>query len=136
MEVISHSIQETKKLACEIAKKVKGGGVIALYGDLGSGKTTFTKYLVETLGVKARVQSPTFVLVRKYGTERLKINHVDLYRLVSREEVLDIGIEEILDDSKAVTVIEWPELIKDLLPVDTTSIHFEYLDENARKITL
>jgi len=136
MEVISHSIQETKEIANQLAHKVKNGGVVALYGDLGSGKTTFTNYLVDALGVKARVQSPTFVIVRKYGASGLKINHVDLYRLTSIEEVLEIGIEELLADKNAVTVIEWPELAKRVLPDGTISIYFEYIDENTRKITL
>jgi tRNA threonylcarbamoyladenosine biosynthesis protein TsaE len=132
MENITRSTGETKKLAFEIANKIKKGDVIALYGDLGSGKTTFTGYLVEGLGLKNRVQSPTFVVARKYGY----INHVDLYRLTREEEAKDIGIEEMMLDEGLVTIIEWPEIIEKLLPENTVKIYFEYLDENTRKITI
>jgi len=132
MEIITGSTEETKKFACEIAKKTKSGDVLALYGDLGSGKTTFTRYFVEALGFKNRVQSPTFVIARKYGN----VNHVDLYRLTSEKEVEELGLEELLADKKAITIIEWPELSEKLLPKNTSKIHFEYVDENTRKINL
>lgn len=132
MESITKSTEETKKLAIELAKKTKKGSVLALYGDLGSGKTTFTRFFVEALGLKNRVQSPTFVVARKYGY----INHVDLYRLTDEKEAKDIGIEEILTDSDSITLIEWPEIIKNILPEKTIKIYFEYIDENTRKITI
>ena len=132
MESITKSTEETKKLAIELAKKTKKGSVLALYGDLGSGKTTFTRFFVEALGLKNRVQSPTFVVARKYGY----VNHVDLYRLTSEEEARDIGIEEMLVDKNMITLIEWPEIINNLLPKETVKIYFEYIDENTRKITI
>jgi len=132
MESITKSTEETKKLAIELAKKTKKGSVLALYGDLGSGKTTFTRFFVEALGLKSRVQSPTFVVARKYGY----INHVDLYRLTSEEEARDIGIEEMLVDKNMITLIEWPEIINNLLPEDSVKIYFEYIDENTRKIAI
>lgn len=136
MEISTHSPDETKKLAIGIAKKIKKGDVIALYGDLGSGKTTFTRFLVKALGLESRVQSPTFVVVRKYVGDKLTLNHIDLYRLLSQEEAKDIGIEEILLDSETVTVIEWPEIIENLLPKKTIRINFKYIGENERNITL
>jgi len=132
MENITKSTEETKKLAFEIAKKIKPGTTVALYGDLGSGKTTFTRYFVQALGIENRVQSPTFVVARKYGD----INHVDLYRLTTEEEAVDIGIEEMLEDIDKITIIEWPEIIEELLPEETIKIYFEYIDENTRKITI
>lgn len=132
MESITKSTEETKKLAIELVKKTKKGSVLALYGDLGSGKTTFTRFFVEALGLKNRVQSPTFVVARKYGY----VNHVDLYRLTSEEEARDIGIEEMLVDKNMITLIEWPEIINNLLPEDSVKIYFEYIDENTRKITI
>jgi len=132
MESITKSTEETKKLAIELAKKTKKGSVLALYGDLGSGKTTFTRFFVEALGLKNRVQSPTFVVARKYGY----VNHVDLYRLTSEEEARDIGIEEMLVDKNMITLIEWPEIINNLLPEDSVKIYFEYIDKNTRKITI
>ena len=132
MENITKSTEETKRLAVELAGKIQKGSVLALYGDLGSGKTTFTRYFVEALGLKNRVQSPTFVVARKYGD----VNHVDLYRLTNEEEARDIGIEEMLFDQNSITLIEWPEIIENILPEKTIKIYFEYIDENTRKITI
>ncbi|MBU0535140.1 MAG: tRNA (adenosine(37)-N6)-threonylcarbamoyltransferase complex ATPase subunit type 1 TsaE [Patescibacteria group bacterium] len=132
MEIITHSTEETKKLASEIAEKTKLGDTLALYGDLGSGKTTFTRYLVESLGLKNRVQSPTFVIARKYG----HVNHIDLYRIISEKEVGDLGIKEMIEDENSIMIIEWPELAENLLPENTIRIYFEYVDENSRKIRI
>ncbi|MFZ2664209.1 MAG: tRNA (adenosine(37)-N6)-threonylcarbamoyltransferase complex ATPase subunit type 1 TsaE [Patescibacteria group bacterium] len=132
MEIITHSTQETKEFAGKIAKDIKLGVVIALYGDLGSGKTTFTRFLVEALGIRSRVQSPTFVIARKYE----KINHVDLYRLTTEKEVEDLGFKEMIEDKESITIIEWPDLAEKLLPKDTLRIYFEYVDENSRKIRI
>ena len=132
MENITKSTEETKRLAVELAGKIQKGSVLALYGDLGSGKTTFTRYFVEALGLKNRVQSPTFVVARRYGD----VNHVDLYRLTNEEEARDIGIEEMLSDQNSITLIEWPEIIENILPEKTIKIYFEYIDENTRKITI
>jgi len=132
MEIITNSTEETRKFAYQIAKKIKPGDILALYGDLGSGKTTFVRFLVEALGLKNRVQSPTFVIIRKYRN----LNHIDLYRLTSEEEVKDLGLGEILNDKDSITVIEWPELAEKILPVNTKRIYFEYVDENIRKIKI
>lgn len=130
MEITTNSTQETKKLAEKLAKNIKPGTTLALYGDLGSGKTTFTRFLVKALGSDSRVQSPTFVVARKYKN----INHIDLYRLTTKEEVRDIGIEEFLSDKEAINIIEWPELAEEFLPKDIIRIYFEYVDDEKRKI--
>lgn len=132
MEIITKNTEETKRLAFEIAAKIKPGITICLYGDLGSGKTTFTRFLVEGLGIENRVQSPTFVIARKYGY----VNHVDLYRLTSEEEVKDIGIEEMISDKDSVTIIEWPEIVENILPKEIVKIYFDYIDEDTRKIKI
>ena len=136
MEVSAHSPEETKRLAVEVAKKIKKGDVLVLYGDLGSGKTTFTRYLVEALGLKARVQSPTFVLARKYPGDSITVNHLDLYRISSQEEADDLGIDELIDDPESILVVEWPEFIEKYLPEKTIRIKFEYVEENERKIDI
>jgi tRNA threonylcarbamoyladenosine biosynthesis protein TsaE len=139
METLSKSTQDTKELARGLAKKLKPGDVLALYGDLGSGKTTFTAFLVEALGIPARVQSPTFVVVRKYegGKGLVKtVNHIDLYRLTDQREVEDIGIEELIAEKDHVAVIEWPELAEGYLPDGTIKIYFDYLEENSRRINV
>lgn len=137
MEVSVHSTQETSDLAYKIAERLKPGDVVALYGDLGSGKTTFVKYLAEALGMDSRVQSPTFVIARKYITEQGRIrilNHVDLYRLIHPREVDDLGLTELFTEDNAVTVIEWPELAEATLPSEVIKIRFRYLDESSRSI--
>lgn len=138
MEILSTSTAETQKLAQTIAKKVKPGMVLALFGDLGSGKTTFTTFLVKALGFDSRVQSPTFVIHRRYAKPSGKpidtIHHVDLYRLTSKEEVLDIGLPEMLQESHSLVLIEWPELAMDFLPQDVVKLYFTTIDETTRRI--
>jgi tRNA threonylcarbamoyladenosine biosynthesis protein TsaE len=137
MEILSKTTGQTKEFAGKIAEKVKPGDVIFLYGDLGSGKTTFTKYLVESLGVDARVQSPTFVIMRQYtgGSGKIKtVYHFDLYRLTSAEEVDDLGISEINKEPNSLIVIEWPELAEGMLETTPITIKFESIDEDIRKI--
>lgn len=139
MEVIVRSTEETRKLAEQLAKNTKTGDIIALYGDLGSGKTTFTKHLVEHLGSSSRVQSPTFVIHRVYESDNIKINHFDLYRLKSVYEVEDMGFEETLKDQNAVTIIEWPEVVERILEKYSDRLikmKFTYLDEDERKIEI
>jgi tRNA threonylcarbamoyladenosine biosynthesis protein TsaE len=139
MDVLSRSIEETKELAGSIAKKLKAGDILALYGDLGSGKTTFTSYLVHSLGIDKRVQSPTFVIARRYmgGKGDIStVNHIDLYRMESKKDLNDLGLEEIFDEPGAISVIEWPELVEDLLPKETIKIYFKYAGEDERKINV
>lgn len=138
MEILSKSTEETKKLAGGIAKELKPGAVLALYGDLGSGKTTFTTFLVHALGIEKRVQSPTFVILRKYSKDGgggiSNVNHLDLYRLQGAEEVLDLDIAEIFGEPNSITVIEWPEVVESFLPQNTKKIYFEYASDDERKI--
>ena len=159
MEILSTSTKQTQELACALASKIRPGMVLALFGDLGSGKTTFTGFLVKALGFDSRVQSPTFVihrLYRKHSTGSGKvpkkltgelflrnlpashlidtIHHVDLYRLTSKDEALVIGLDEMLQEPHSLVLIEWPELAMDLLPKDTIKLYFTTIDENTRRI--
>ena len=112
--------------------------IMIFKGEIGAGKTTFIKSLCEELGVEEKVTSPTFSLVNQYsyldkeGREQF-IYHLDLYRLKSKQEALDIGIEEILDED-TYCFIEWPELIEDLLPDNIVKISIEIVDDSSRKI--
>ena len=142
MDVLSRSTQETEELAKRLATQLKSGDVLALHGDLGSGKTTFTSYLVSALGIEKRVQSPTFVILRRYAAEGVgrsggevqAVNHLDLYRIQSREEVEDLGLSDLFSEPNSITVIEWPEVAEEFLPENVTKISFEYVDENTRRI--
>ena len=137
MAVITSSAKETKELAKKMAKDLRGGEILALYGDLGAGKTAFVQGLAQGLGIRRPVTSPTFVIIRPYKGAVLTLYHIDLYRIRDVGEVRDLGVEEILKDKKAVLAIEWPEKMESLLPrARTMKIHFEWLGENTRRITL
>lgn len=141
MEVITKSARETQNLGEEIGHKLKPKKIIALYGDLGSGKTTFLQGLAKGLGVKRRVISPTFVFVKEYPIfkkENLTANfyHIDLYRIEKLKEALHLGLEEMLADKKAIVVVEWAEKIKKMLPKKRIDIFFSYLRSNKRKIII
>jgi len=134
VEIISVSAQQTMEIARSIGDKLKDGDVLALSGELGSGKTCFTAGLAGGLGVsdQYRITSPTFTLINEYPG-RSKLCHFDVYRLNSAAEFEDLGYEEYFCGG-GVVVIEWAEKIAQLLPDDALQIHFEYLDENKRKI--
>jgi len=137
MEVSSKSTQETKELAEKLAGRALPKDIYALYGDLGSGKTTFTGFFVKSLGFDNRVQSPTFVIVRRYQRDTgsiKRVYHVDLYRLTKTAELVDLGLEEMFSDNEAITIIEWPELLEGRLPANSKKLHFSYVDENSRNI--
>lgn len=140
MEIKLNSTQETANLAQKLALTLKPGDVVALYGDLGSGKTTFTSYLVKCLGIPARVQSPTFVVARKYvglGNNKIAtVNHLDLYRLTKKEELNELGLHELFSELDSVTVIEWPEIADSFLPENTIKIYFDVINETARKVII
>ena len=115
MKIEITKIAQTKKLANDIAKKLKGGEVLALSGDLGAGKTTFTQYLAKALGVKGNVNSPTFVLMKIYETKKKPIRHLvhlDVYRLNSGDDLITLGLDEYLGKGDSVVVIEWTEKIE------------------------
>lgn len=136
MEIFTKSAKETKALGKKIAANLKGGAILALTGELGSGKTTFAQGLAKGLGIKQRIISPTFILVRKYDLGSKNFYHIDFYRLETgiEREVRNLGIEEIWNDPKNIVVIEWAEKIKKMVPENATWIEFKNLGENERKI--
>src|SRR5271163_4349724 len=107
---ISHNPVETESLGEKFGRAAQSGLVVALSGDLGAGKTQFVKGLARGLGISARVHSPTFTLINEYGGGRLKLFHLDLYRLETQAQILSAGIEEFLSPD-GVVVIEWAERI-------------------------
>ncbi|MCT4612702.1 MAG: tRNA (adenosine(37)-N6)-threonylcarbamoyltransferase complex ATPase subunit type 1 TsaE [Clostridia bacterium] len=116
----TYSEEETKKIGYEIAKKAKEGEVYCLEGDLGVGKTVFTKGFAEGLEITEHITSPTFTIVNEY-TGKYKFNHFDVYRIESSEEMEEIGFDEYIY-SDAITLIEWPSLISDILPSECINI--------------
>lgn len=158
MEIVTHSPRETQKLGEKISADLKPGSILALYGELGSGKTTFIQGIARGLGIKKRVISPTFVFIRQYGisfktprrcretasakappprwSKGSTLYHVDLYRINGATEAKGLGLEETFSDKKGIVVIEWADRIKEILPKKRTDIYFEYLGENKRKIKI
>lgn len=132
---ITKSSEETKDLARKIAKNLKGGEVLLLFGNLGSGKTTFVQGLAEGLGIKERIISPTFIIIRHHKLKDRVFYHVDLYRIESSKELEELGLNEILNNKENIIAIEWAEKLK-TLPKIRTEIYFEYISENEREITI
>lgn len=148
MQKIFHTknLKETQDLsekAVEITKKQskKNAAVLGLVGDLGGGKTSFTQGLAKNLGIKKDILSPTFILMQSYplSDKRLpwkNFYHLDAYRVKSSKEILKLGFEEIIKNSQNIVVVEWADIIKDIMPKNTLWVEFQWLDENERKITL
>ena len=126
-EFHTESEKETKAIAKEFAAELKPGDMVCLYGDLGSGKTAFSKAAIEALGVTGMVTSPTFTIVREYEG-KFPVYHFDVYRVHSEEDMFEIGYEEYFY-GKGVCLIEWAELIEELLPEKVYRIYLQYTDE-------
>ncbi|MBR3694053.1 MAG: tRNA (adenosine(37)-N6)-threonylcarbamoyltransferase complex ATPase subunit type 1 TsaE [Erysipelotrichales bacterium] len=133
MELRTANEMETMQLAEKLGNIVTAGTLITLEGDLGAGKTTFTKGLGKGLGIKRPINSPTFTIMKIYEGGRLPLYHIDAYRLEGLEQ--DLGFEEFIY-GEGVCVIEWYMFIEDLLPQDRLEIKIEYEGEDARKITI
>ena len=120
---VCNSLDDTKKAAEYFSALAKPGQCVALYGNLGFGKTTFAQYLIKILNPKIEnIISPTFNIIQTYPSEIAEIWHIDCYRLKSADEFYDLGIDEAF--SGCITIIEWPEIIEDLLPNSTIKINF------------
>jgi len=134
--MITHNRDETIKLGENLAKKLSKGDVVALCGDLGSGKTTFTKGIGKGLGIKdpSHINSPTYVLIKEYKG-KIPLYHIDLYRLDNLKDIEDISIEEYIYGD-GITVIEWAEKIQSLLPKEHISVKFIVRGEDKREIKI
>lgn len=159
MEFSANNLEETAKIAQDFCKSLKPKNtalVVGFYGELGSGKTTFIKYLADCLGIKETVQSPTFVIMKRYEIRstsnevRKDLNysnleprtpnfdfliHIDAYRIESDEEMLNLGWFDMVADPKNIICVEWPEKISGIMP-SHTKIYFEHVSENERKIKI
>ena len=129
-------IGATKRLATEIAGCSERGDVIALSGDLGSGKTTFARFFIRALGITGEVPSPTFMLAQLYETEGPTIWHFDCYRIGRSDEGFELGIEEAFKDG--ISLIEWPERISGRLPLERLDVELDFVtgSENSRSVRL
>ena len=134
MEFITHSPEETEKIGEALAKSLQPGTILAYRGDLGAGKTAFTRGLARGLGCKETVTSPTYTIVNEYLGGRLPLFHFDMYRLASSDDLWDIGWEDYLD-REGVCAVEWSENVADAME-DAITVTIEKLGENTRQITI
>ena len=138
-EFITNNVEETIKIAKDLAQELKPGQVIALSGNLGAGKTIFVKALAEATGIKETITSPTFVLLKAYDLDFNNIKkfiHVDCYRLDGAEDLADIGLQDYLEDPGALIVIEWADKLVNLPKDNLVSISIESLGGDQRKIVI
>ena len=131
---ISHNESETEELGSRLAAGLPNGAVVAMYGDLGAGKTAFVRGMARGLGLSCRVSSPTFTIVNEYLGERTLI-HFDMYRLSGADELFDIGWEDYLARG-AVCAVEWSENVEDAFFGDEVRVHIEKLSDSRREITV
>jgi tRNA threonylcarbamoyladenosine biosynthesis protein TsaE len=131
--VITRSPDETRIVGASLAAVILPGDVVSLSGDLGAGKTVFVQGLAASLGVMERVTSPTFTIHQQYEG-RFTLSHMDVYRLDSFQEVLDLGMEELMENS--ILVIEWGDAIAPLLPRRRLEVNLRTVDDGTREVTL
>ena len=151
MQKITNSEKETFEFAKTFAKKLKGGEVIGLIGELGAGKTIFTKGMAAGLGIKKNITSPTFVLMKIYqipnppgraphsGAGKSQISnicHIDAYRIKNARDITAIGAEEYFNRPDTVTIVEWADNIKKILPKKTKFVNIKNQDYNTRSINI
>lgn len=153
MKIISTSSLQTKKIGQILAEELRGMEIICLSGDLGAGKTTFTQGLLKGLGVKGPYTSPTFAIVKVYKVKSHKVHkvnlnknssmvngqwlnvyHIDAYR-INAKDLLELGFKDFAGKENSITIIEWPEKVKRLIPTNALWINFQWLSEKEREIT-
>jgi tRNA threonylcarbamoyladenosine biosynthesis protein TsaE len=152
-QIITTGYKDTQEFGSFFSKRLKGGEVLALYGDLGSGKTTFMQGLARGLGITKNIISPTFIIMRSYeiGTGNKAIDseaqarrgqgtknlyHLDLYRIENVDQASDLGLNELMGDPENIVAIEWPDKIENLLPEKRINLYFEYLQDDKRQIKI
>ena len=134
MEFITHSPAETEKIGAALGRVIPAGTVIAYEGDLGAGKTAFTRGLARGLGCAEQVTSPTYTIVNEYLSGRCPLFHFDMYRLHSADDLWDIGWDDYLDRN-GVCAVEWSENVRDALE-DPVIVRIEKIGDDSRRITL
>ena len=132
--VTTKSFLETESLGRDFAEHIKSGAAILLYGDLGSGKTTFVKGFLKGLEFSGGVTSPTFSLINEYEASK-KVIHIDCYREENLQRWINIGIEDYFNGSNIV-IVEWPEILSDIIPDDAIKIKIRHIQEDIREFIL
>ena len=135
MTVRTRGAQETELLGMELAKRLKPGTVLAFYGDLGAGKTTFTKGLAKGLGIETPITSPTYTIVNEYEGGITPLFHFDMYRLTSADDLFEIGWDDYLAQG-AILAVEWSENVEEAFPPHTVRVRIEKDGADHRLITI
>ena len=136
MDYIVHDLDGIRPIALDLLERLKTGSIVVLVGDMGAGKTTFTQSVLRAMGIEDLEGSPTYSLINEYVSPYFgKVYHMDLYRLNSLDEALDIVIEELLYQN-VICFIEWPEKIKELLPDNTIWVYLRANEDLSRIITI
>ena len=143
---LTQSPAQTQKLGAFLASKIlksklsqKKAFVLGLIGELGGGKTTLLQGFAKNLGVKKRITSPTFIILKRFSIKDKRYNnfyHIDCYRIQSPREILSLGYKNIISDPQNIVAIEWAGQIKKILPSNTLILEFNFIDETTRKVTL
>lgn len=129
----TRSAEQTREVAKDFARGLRGGSVVALFGELGAGKTVFTSGIAKELGIKKGITSPTFVLMMLYALPKAmqtrfaatQLCHIDTYRLPAMQDLIGIGVEDYLGKKDTITVVEWPDKIQNSLPSQTVFVDIE-----------
>ncbi len=147
IEILTKNHFQTKKAGAALAREIIKKGlwekalIIALVGDLGGGKTTFVQGLAAGLGIKEKVLSPTFVILKSFKFKKIsspfkRLYHIDGYRIERDKDLIDLGFKEIINTPENIVVVEWADKIKGLLPKTSFFISFEFIDSKTRKIKI
>ncbi|MCQ2405827.1 MAG: tRNA (adenosine(37)-N6)-threonylcarbamoyltransferase complex ATPase subunit type 1 TsaE [Oscillospiraceae bacterium] len=134
MQYISHSEEETEKIGADFARGLSAGSVVAMYGDLGAGKTAFVRGMAKGLGIDSMVNSPTFTIVNAYPG-KTELFHFDVYRLSSSGELFDIGWEDYLSRG-GICVLEWSSIVEDAFDGSEIRVTIDKLSDSDRQITI
>lgn len=132
-EVIIKNEEDTRSFGLALGRSLKPNDIVALVGDLGTGKTTLTKYIASGLGIKEMITSPTFTIVCEYHSGRLPLYHFDVYRIEDSEDMFEIGAEEYFDGG-GVSIVEWADMIAEIMPDETKWIFIEYGEKEGERI--
>jgi len=133
--VISNNPEETMQVAMDLGRRLRDGEVVALVGELGTGKTTFVKGLAQSFFIPEEILSPSFLLARTYRGKRT-LHHLDLYRVRDIEELVEVGLTDLLPPEEGVTAVEWADRFPQIIPKDAVWVVLEHEGGDRRKITI
>ncbi|MFQ6067174.1 MAG: tRNA (adenosine(37)-N6)-threonylcarbamoyltransferase complex ATPase subunit type 1 TsaE [bacterium] len=135
LSIVTEDCEETQKLGEELGRSLPPGSVVALTGELGSGKTTLIQGIGKGLGIESLIKSPSFVIIHEYAGP-VPLYHFDLYRITHQKEIISLGYQDYFYQKKGIVVIEWAEKIENVLPTEYLKIELEIMDLSKRRIAL